>query len=58
MLGAAYLVLVLASCQRSSDEEQLLQAVDAMEVAIEAGETGDLMPEATGALHVSAPSSE
>ena len=36
MLGAAYLVLVLASCQRSSDEEQLLQAVDAMEVAIEA----------------------
>jgi light-independent protochlorophyllide reductase subunit N len=43
MLGAAYLVLVLASCQRSSDEEQLLQAVDAMEVAIEAGETGDFM---------------
>ncbi len=43
MLGAAFLGAILASCQRSSDEEQLLQAIDAMEIAVEAGETSDFM---------------
>lgn len=43
ILGLALLLLVLAACHRSSDEERLLQAMDAMELAMESGETGDFM---------------
>lgn len=43
ILGLALLLLVLAACHRSSDEERLHQAMDAMERAMESGEAGEFM---------------